>query len=269
MLRRSVLAALALALAAPALAMPSAAPLGPVAVGPQTAPAGSPPPPFPFASLPVAASSSHTFYYPRWERLPTGDEFARLYPPEARRRGLDGQTKMRCKILKDGALTDCTILQENPPALGFGEAALAAARYFKMTATVGDGKSIEGDSVIIPHKWQITAPPPSPPDSPASTDPIANLFPAAAKAKNVGGFAKMNCLAQTDGSLSGCVIVSECPAGLGFGEATLKFVPYVKMRPKTVQGRPVASRVIVPIAWKLVGAKIPATCPQPPTSSKP
>lgn len=176
---------------------------------------------------------------------------------------------MTCKVLKDGALTDCTILQEDPPGQGFGEAALASARYFKMTPTTADGKSVEGGSVIIPLKWQLAAPAPNPPGTPASADPIAELFPAAARAKNVGGVVQMNCLAQTDGTLSGCKIVSECPVGLGFGDATLKVAPYFKMRPKTVQGRPVASRVIIPIAWKLEGTEIPATCPQPPTSSKP
>ena len=113
------------------------------------------------------------------------------------------------------------------------------------------------------------APPPSPPGRPASADPIAALFPAAARAKNVGGVTRMKCLATADGRLSDCAIIFECPAGHGFGEAALKTARYFKMRPRTVDGRPVGGgQVIIPMKWKIAGA-IPAECSSPPTSAKP
>lgn len=203
---------------------------------------------------------------PSWRRLPTADELAWLYPSEARMRGQEGQTKMKCKVLKDGALTDCTILQEDPPGQGFGKAILAAARYFKMTPTTPDGKSVEGGLVIIPIDWRLPGSSPNP----ASADPVGALFPADARAKGVGGVVKMECVVTADGRLSDCMINSECPAGLGFGDATLKSAPYFKMRPQTVDGRPVGGgKVIIPMAWKVAGLEPPAECLTPPTTSKP
>jgi TonB family protein len=160
MLRRSILSAMALGVAAPALAMQSAAPLG-LGLGPatpQTAPASSSPTFIPPSSPPP---TSQFIRNPIWERLPTAAELAPLYPNEARTRGQVGKTKMKCEVLKDGALTACTILQEDPPGQGFGESILASARYFKMAPTAADGTSVEGRSIIIPIKWEVAPPPPT------------------------------------------------------------------------------------------------------------
>lgn len=118
---------------------------------------------------------------------------------------------------------------------------------------------------------QLVAPlSPTPASSAALADPIAELFPAAAKAKAIGGVTKMKCVAQADGSLSECAIVSECPAGLGFGEAALKIARHYKLGLKTRGGRAVASDVIIPIVWRVEGVEPPAEClPPSPVSPKP
>ena len=55
-----------------------------------------------------------------------------------------------------------------------------------------------------------------------------------------------------NGSLTGCSVVSESPAGAGFGEATIRAASKFRMRPKTVDGAPVeGARVRVPLTWRL------------------
>jgi hypothetical protein len=99
---------------------------------------------------------------------------------------------------------------------------------------------------------------------------VADLFPAAARAKSIGGVTQMKCLVTADGRLSDCAILFECPAGHGFGEAALRSAPYFKMRPQTKDGRPVGGgQVIIPMKWKVAGAEIPAECASPPKPAKP
>lgn len=92
---------------------------------------------------------------PSWKRMPTADELARLYPSQALAERLSGEAVIKCKVKPDGTLTDCTIIRETPAHWGFGRAAVAAARYFKMTPPeTADGTPVAGGTVIVPLKWQ-------------------------------------------------------------------------------------------------------------------
>jgi protein TonB len=96
------------------------------------------------------------------------------------------------------------------------------------------------------------------------------LFPAPAIAKRVGGRTQIECIGQADGNLGGCVLLYECPTGLGFGEAALKSARYFRMRVRIINGQPVfGGKVIVPMAWKMKGLEPPAECEPPPRSPKP
>ena len=39
----------------------------------------------------------------------------------------DGLVKLQCKAMRDGSLTACTVVSEDPPGKGFGAAALDSA----------------------------------------------------------------------------------------------------------------------------------------------
>ena len=79
---------------------------------------------------------------------------------------------------------------------------------------------------------------------------LASLYPRAAMAKHLGGHTRMSCRVQADGTLTSCVILSETPAGLGFGRAAIQTSRYFKMRPKTVDGQPVEGFYIdIPLDW--------------------
>lgn len=111
-----------------------------------SAPAAAEPEPAPAA--PVA-----TIQAPHWLRRPHGEDMARTYPRKAR--GANGGATLRCLIDARGQLTGCAVLREDPPDLGFGEAALKLAPLFKMKPVTDDGRPVEGGVVMIPIRWTI------------------------------------------------------------------------------------------------------------------
>jgi TonB family protein len=83
-------------------------------------------------------------------------------------------------------------------------------------------------------------------------DQLADLYPDLAREFGVFGKARIQCRVLADGRLSDCFVLSEAPAGFDFGDATLRAARYFKMRPKTINGRPVeGGTVIIPITWAL------------------
>jgi len=60
----------------------------------------------------------------------------------------------------------------------------------------------------------------SPPANPAVA--VLTYYPAAAKAAGVSGSATISCAPDTQVELHDCVLVSETPAGQGFGDAALR-----------------------------------------------
>lgn len=92
---------------------------------------------------------------PRWIRRPSGEDMARLYPRVAVANELSGRATMVCRVLANGRLADCNVVEESPAGAGFGQAAVRLAPYFQMTATGADGKSVEGGTVRIPLVWRL------------------------------------------------------------------------------------------------------------------
>jgi len=92
---------------------------------------------------------------------------------------------------------------------------------------------------------------------------LARLYPEAAAAQHVTGRTKALCHVLADGALDACVVLDECPRGYGFGRATLTAAQDFQMRPKTVDGVPVAGgTVVVPMIWRLdAAAPLPACRP--------
>lgn len=123
-----------------------------------------------------------------------------------------------------------------------------------------DRVEYSGPPVIVP------APPPPPPlprdSSRIVTNPqwlkrptVADLerfYPPRALAAEVGGRAIIECWVTGQGTLTDCVAISETPAGMGFGEATVQIAAKFRMRPRTADGRTVeGARIRLPITWKL------------------
>lgn len=79
-------------------------------------------------------------------------------------------------------------------------------------------------------------------------------WPAKAGRKGMSGKATISCQVNAQGLLEQCKVESESPAGEGFGAAALLLAPSFKMKPKTVDGRPVGGAMItIPINYNATG----------------
>jgi TonB family protein len=79
---------------------------------------------------------------------------------------------------------------------------------------------------------------------------LARLYPAQARAQGLGGMAVIQCDVTTAGALSGCAVVSETPRGAGFAGATLQMAPLFRMKPKSIDGKPVAGGIVrIPVKY--------------------
>lgn len=82
-----------------------------------------------------------------------------------------------------------------------------------------------------------------------SQDDVARVYPSQALKQMVGGNAVITCMVDADGYLADCVVDSETPPGLGFGNAALEITAYMRMLPATNYGVPVPAKVNVPVSF--------------------
>jgi TonB family protein len=89
-----------------------------------------------------------------------------------------------------------------------------------------------------------------------SGEDLTRLYPKAALAKKLEGFATIQCHVTAAGGLADCRTIDESPLGEGFGEAALAMASTFKMRPMAKDGAPVDGGTIrIPIRFKLPAAQ--------------
>lgn len=77
------------------------------------------------------------------------------YPDYAMRMEIDGKTVMSCEVDAEGRWQDCRVESETPAGYGFGEAALAVSRHFKMKPKLdAGGNPVMGGRITIPLTWK-------------------------------------------------------------------------------------------------------------------
>ena len=91
---------------------------------------------------------------------------------------------------------------------------------------------------------------------------IGAAYPKLAQALSLQGRAIISCSIAVSGLLENCRVVAEHPKGLGFGPAALSIRRHFQMRPKVVNGKPVAGGTVrIPVAFRL-----PPLPPAPPAA---
>jgi TonB family protein len=78
---------------------------------------------------------------------------APYYPAAARDAGKEGKAVVRCKVYRDKYLTECRVLSETPPNLGFGAAALERLQEPGLSVPPGE---LKGRAVVdIPVNFKL------------------------------------------------------------------------------------------------------------------
>jgi hypothetical protein len=80
---------------------------------------------------------------------------ANPYPPEAARLGKEGQVGVRCLVGGDQTFTNCAVVSETPPGLGFGDAAVRKLNGMKFSGSRGPLKP--GSQISTTVKFKLRA----------------------------------------------------------------------------------------------------------------
>lgn len=189
-----------------------------------------------------------------WIAAPSVAQVAARYPARAKAAGLAGQADLSCTVAAQGRLRDCAVLGESPRGQGFGDAARQVARDLRasLSGAVHDGSEVRVAVAFAPAmlKPGFVAPDPAWTALPSAAE-FQATFPKTQNGVNDVRVTLL-CDAQADGTLAGCTVADEAPAGEGYGAGALALGPRFKVAPWTPQGYPTAgARVRVPIHYKL------------------
>jgi hypothetical protein len=90
-----------------------------------------------------------------WRQVPTGSDFARVFPPNALEHHIEGRAMLYCQIQDDGHVR-CALGEETPQGEGFGNAALALSTRFQLKeeALALPGLT-PGERIQIPISFRI------------------------------------------------------------------------------------------------------------------
>ncbi len=132
--------------------------------------------------------------------------------------------------------------------------------------------------IMVPLPALAESPGQPPPSSiagdpqPSLAERMASLYPDRAQRMQKSGRASIGCTVTLSGRLKACTVLSEEPAGYGFGMATLRMTPYLQMHPASRDGHPVEGHVVIPIRWRLAPRPAPpanAASPAQPVAPPP
>ena len=103
---------------------------------------------------------------PMWIQVIDQTKLQQIFPDEAFKAGVKtGRGVVSCVVAHSGALTNCQVVGEEPPGLGFGPAAATLADLMAMNPWTNQGRPVDGASIRLPLVLKL--PPPSA-DAPAA-----------------------------------------------------------------------------------------------------
>jgi len=202
----------------------------------------------PPAAPPPAAAPATAPYH-----VDLSDPVLAYYPAAAKAAHVEGQAVIRCRRDAHLALTGCTLVSESPAGQGFGAAALAMAAKSPPNpkVTMPDAAAAAPEEATV--RFQLT-PPFITPDltrmahtvraaeivAKPTEAQIQAAYPTRALANQVEGAAVIECAVTGGGHLADCHVFNESPTGYGFGQAAVDLAGDFTMKPRLVDGEPVA-----------------------------
>ncbi len=174
----------------------------------------------------VEAQTSADDHGATWLARPSGEALWLFFPPLAQAQYVEGAVRLDCETRLDQRL-DCVVASETPAEWGFGSAAVALSRSFRMSPAVREGVPVAGSAIRVPVSF--TLPIAEDTSDPAQLDlPLWDSAPSGEAVRtavpNVRGRAVLSCRVAQDRTLH-CVLVRERPMDAGLGEMALRFVP--------------------------------------------
>ncbi len=149
---------------------------------------------------------------------PSLADMAAAYPPEALKAQATGSASLRCSVAERGLLQGCAVAEETPAGSGFAAAALSLVPKYRLALSAQQQAQTTGRPIAFRMKFALQAPP-------AGASP-----PAGSE-----GVATIQCKTTAEGGLTDCAVLSEEPAGLGFGAAALRTAALIHLKP-TAEG---------------------------------
>lgn len=115
----------------------------------------APPPPPQQLSRVVPPPAADIITQPEWVRRPNSETVSRFYPSQAMQRGIEGSTRLSCRVNVSGRLVGCIVLSETPSGYGFGAAAIRLVSTLRMRPMLRNGEPVDGGMVTIPIQWRL------------------------------------------------------------------------------------------------------------------
>lgn len=83
-----------------------------------------------------------------------------------------------------------------------------------------------------------------------SAEVVADYYPGEASDRSVSGRVTLSCSVLVSGRIENCMVLSEVPAGMGFGAAALRLArSEFRMKPATRDGKPVEDTIQIPLTF--------------------
>jgi TonB family protein len=114
------------------------------------------------AGVAVPLSAGPNKDHPQWVKKPDEATLSQYYPVRAQFRNTDGRAVIECRVLADGKLSSCIVIEQTPADFGFGDAALSLAPHFQLSKYTPSGKLTAGIKIRIPLRFNAKAKPKPP-----------------------------------------------------------------------------------------------------------
>lgn len=212
-----------------------------------------------------------------WAEGPSVQQVLAAYPEKARAAKVGGTVVLDCVFASDGRVRKCDPNQENPRGYGFGKAAKDLAPLFRARDLEVGGSSIYGAHVHIPVTFAAAMlttkePPIGRPRWAAlpTAEEALGGYPAEAYKAGTPGRVVLSCRVALGGNMEACEVVSEEPAGQGFGQAGLALSKTFRLTAWSDEGLPtVGGRIQIPVRYRPDAGAQPSAAGQPSSAPAP